>query len=115
MLAEQTAHTLQAVDRVLLATADQVRNENIGSPAAFRAAQDDVRLRVVLAEQLKALPQAMALALVDADGKLVAASSSWPAAWRDVSDRDYIRTLLADRATEISIGAAERSGAATTG
>jgi signal transduction histidine kinase/CheY-like chemotaxis protein/HPt (histidine-containing phosphotransfer) domain-containing protein len=110
VLAEQTSHTLQAVDRVLQATADQVRNEGVGSPAAFRLAQDNVRLQVILAEGSKTLPQVMGLALVDTDGRTVAASSSWPASWRDVSDRDYIRALLAQPRTAISVGTTEHSG-----
>ena len=84
LLAEQTSHTLQAVDRVLQTTADQVGNENIGTPAAPRPAQDSLHLRNVLAEQLKTLPQATALALLDADCRTVAATSSWPPAWRNV-------------------------------
>jgi hypothetical protein len=80
LLAQQTLRTLQAVDLALQATADQVRNEGIGSLAAFRAAPNSAHLREVLAEQLRNLPQATAMALVDADGRTVAASSSWPAA-----------------------------------
>ena len=109
LLAEQTFRTLQAADRALQATADRVRNDGIDSAAAFRAALDNATMREVLAEQLRGLPQATALALVDADGRTVAASPSWPAAWHDVSDRDYIRTLQAHPDTPATIGAAERS------
>jgi signal transduction histidine kinase/CheY-like chemotaxis protein/HPt (histidine-containing phosphotransfer) domain-containing protein len=110
-LAEQTARTLQAVDLALQATADQVHNAGIDSPVAFRATYDSTHVRELLAEQLRTLPQATALALIDADGRMVAASSSWPAAWGDVSDRDYIRALRADPKTASAIGAAERSSA----
>jgi signal transduction histidine kinase/CheY-like chemotaxis protein len=111
LLVEQTLRALQAADRVLQATADQVRTDGIDSPAAFRATLDNAPMREVLAEQLRSLPQATALALVDADGRTVAASPSWPAAWHDVADRDYIRTLLAQPGTPTTIGAAERSRA----
>ncbi len=111
LLAEQTLHTLQAVDRVLQTTADQVRNENIGTPAVPRTTLDNAHLRDVLAEQLRTLPQATALALLDAGGRMVAATSSWPPAWRDVADRDYIRALRAHPETASAIGGAERSGA----
>ena len=109
LLAEQTFRTLQAADRALQATADRVRNDGIDSAAAFRAALDNATMREVLAEQLRGLPQATALALVDADGRTVAASPSWPAAWHDISDRDYIRTLQTHPETPATIGTAERS------
>src|SRR5580700_9796049 len=45
LLAEQTLRTLQGADRVLQATADQVRNDGIDTPAAFRAALDNAPMR----------------------------------------------------------------------
>jgi signal transduction histidine kinase/CheY-like chemotaxis protein/HPt (histidine-containing phosphotransfer) domain-containing protein len=111
LLAEQTARTLQAVDLVLQATAEEVREAGVESPAAFRTKLNNEHLHDVLVDEMKNLPQAMALALIDADGKTVVTSSSLPSVRADVSDRDYVRTLRAHPETAIYVGAAERSAA----
>jgi signal transduction histidine kinase/CheY-like chemotaxis protein/HPt (histidine-containing phosphotransfer) domain-containing protein len=111
LLAEQTARTLHTVDGALAATAEQIRGTGIGSPAAFRAALDNEHMHDVLADQLKNLPQATALSVLDADGKTVVASSSWPSVPLDVSDRDYVRALRAHPEMATYVGAAERSRA----
>src|SRR5580658_4346114 len=41
MLAEQVSRTLQAVDLILQATAEQIRNDGIDSPSQFRGEMDN--------------------------------------------------------------------------
>jgi len=111
LLAEQTARTLGAVDRALAVTAEQVGGVGAGSQAAFRAALDNEQMHEVLAAQLRNLPQATALSVLDADGRTVVASSSWPSVPLDLSDRDYVRTLRAHPEMPSYVGAPERGGA----
>ena len=111
LLAEQTSRTLQGVDLALRATEEQIRGDGVGSPAALRARLNNEHMHDVLADELKNLPQATALSVIDVDGKTVVSSGAWPSAPVDLSDRDYIRTLRAHPETATYVGAAERSGA----
>ena len=130
LLAEQTLRTLQGVDVALQTTAEQIRAAGIASPDAFRPGLDkpvvgnpgrdkpalgSERMHDALADQLKSLPQATALAVLDADGKTVVSSLSWPTVPADLSDRDFVRTLRAHPETAIYIGAPERSPAGSDG
>jgi signal transduction histidine kinase/CheY-like chemotaxis protein/HPt (histidine-containing phosphotransfer) domain-containing protein len=111
LLAEQTSRTLQAVDLVLQATAEQIRNGGIDSPEAFRAELHNQHVHDVLADEMKNLPQAMALTLIDAEGRIVVSSWSGPAAQDDASDRDYVRYLRTHPEATSYVGAAARSRA----
>jgi signal transduction histidine kinase len=88
--AEQTSRTLQAVDLVL----DQVKDRALGSgmetPAQFEQLLSGRKWHQFLADRARNLPQADALALIDADGKLINASRRWLVSAADFSDRDFI-------------------------
>jgi len=88
--AEQTSRTLQAVDLVLDRVKDRVLGSGIETPAQFEQLLPGRKWRQFLADRLKNLPQADALALIDANGKLVNASRRWPASVADFSDHDFI-------------------------
>jgi signal transduction histidine kinase/DNA-binding response OmpR family regulator len=111
MLAEQTSRTLQAVDLVLQTTAEQIRSAGIASPEAFGAGLNNQHSHDVLAGELKNLPQAMALTLIDVDGRTVVSSSPFPSERTDLSGRDFIGTLRAHPEMTIGVGAAEQSTA----
>ncbi len=88
--AEQTSRTLQAVDLVLDQVKDRVLGSGIETTAQFEQLLSGRKWHRFLADRLKNLPQADALALIDADGKLINASRRWPASAADFSDRDFI-------------------------
>lgn len=88
--AEQTSRTLQAVDLVLDQVKDRVLGSGIETPAQFEQLLPGRKWHQFLADRLKNLPQADALALIDADGKLINASRRWPVSAADFSDRDFI-------------------------
>jgi signal transduction histidine kinase/AmiR/NasT family two-component response regulator len=113
LLASQTSHTLQTVDLAMQVTAEQVHAAGITSPAAFDSALNSAHMHEVLADQLRNLPQATALSVVDAAGKTVVTSGAWPSAPVDMSDRDYVRYLRAHPETATYVGAAERGQAGT--
>jgi len=106
LLAEQTMRSLQAVDLVLQATADQIRSAGIRSPEAFRSELDNEPEHDILRDRLRNLPQVMALSLIGADGKAVVSTWSWPAKQIDMSNRDFIRNLRDHPEAAISVGAA---------
>ncbi|MGA7260992.1 MAG: response regulator [Stellaceae bacterium] len=88
--AEQTSRTLQAVDLVLDQVKDRVLGSRIETTAQFEQLLSGRKWHQFLADRLKNLPQADALALIDADGKLINASRRWPVSAADFSDRDFI-------------------------
>jgi signal transduction histidine kinase/CheY-like chemotaxis protein len=88
--AEQTSRTLQAIDLVLDRVKDRVLGSGIETPAQFEQLLPGRKWRQFLADRLKNLPQADALALIDANGKLVNASRRWPTSVADFSDHDFI-------------------------
>jgi signal transduction histidine kinase/DNA-binding response OmpR family regulator len=106
LLAEQTSRTLQAVDLILQATGEQIRNDGIDSPSQFRGELDNQHVHDALADELKNLPQVTALALIDADGKLINSSRAWPTAPADFSGRDFVQYLRANPQTDSYVGAA---------
>ncbi|MBV8505295.1 MAG: response regulator, partial [Alphaproteobacteria bacterium] len=88
--AEQTSRTLQAVNLVLDQVKDRVLGSGIETPAQFEQLLSGRKWRQFLANRLKNLPQADALAVIDADGKLINASHRWPVSSANFSDRDFI-------------------------
>src|SRR5947209_17381999 len=88
--AEQTSRTLQAVNLVVDQVKDRVLGFGIETPMQFEQLLSGRKWRQFLVNRLKNLPQADALALIDADGKLINASHRWPVSSADFSDRDFI-------------------------
>ncbi|HEX3414795.1 MAG TPA: response regulator [Stellaceae bacterium] len=88
--AEQTSRTLQAVDLVLDQVKDRVVGSGIETPAQFEQLLPGRKWHQFLTDRLKNLPQADALALIDADGKRINSSRRWPILAADFSDRDFI-------------------------
>jgi two-component system cell cycle sensor histidine kinase PleC len=91
VLAEQTTRSLQAIDLVLQQTQAMVLAAGGDTPERFREAAASEEVHSFLRDRWKALPQADAIALVGADGKLVNTSRTWPAQAIDLSDRDYFK------------------------
>ena len=89
VLGEQTARSIQAIDLLLQETQAKVRETGIDTPAQFSGNMGDSAVHDFLLERVKNLPQATAIALVGADGRLVNASRLWPIPVMDLSDRDY--------------------------
>jgi len=88
--AEQTSRTLQAVDLVLDQVKDRVLGSGVETPAQFEQLLSGRKWHQFLADRLKNLPQADALALIDADGKRINASRRRAVSAADFSDHDFI-------------------------
>ena len=85
--AEQTSRTLQAVDLVLDQVKDRVLGSGIETPAQFEQLLSGRKWHQFLADRARNLPQADALALIDADGKRINWSRRWPISAADFSDQ----------------------------
>ncbi|MBV9686469.1 MAG: PAS domain S-box protein, partial [Alphaproteobacteria bacterium] len=111
VLAEQTARSIQAVDLVLQQTQAMLVAAGADTPERFREAAATQEVHSFLRDRWKALPQADAIALVGADGKLVNTSRNWPAQSIDLSDRDYVKWARQDNDAPIfiSVPAVSRS------
>jgi PAS domain S-box-containing protein len=93
VLAEQTSRTVQSVDLVLRDVQMHVAKLGPDTPDDFRARMTAENAHRYLATHLENLPQAETLALVDANGALLAWSRDGPVPPMDFSDREYFRFL----------------------
>jgi len=91
VLAEQTARTLQAVDLVMQEAREKVLNSGVNRPEDMKRLMGNEWVHQYLQNQIKSLPQADAIILVDADGKMVNFSRYWPIPELDISDRDFFK------------------------
>jgi signal transduction histidine kinase/DNA-binding NarL/FixJ family response regulator len=89
VLAEQTARSIQGVDLVLQAIRAQVLANGVTTPTEFAAALSHDETSQSLRDRLRNLPQAAAIHIVSADGRVVASSVALPATAIDVSDRAF--------------------------
>ncbi len=89
VLAAQTARSFQAVDLVLQEVQEFVGASGTTSDEAFQqwAATEDVHR--FLSDRLKNLPQADAISLIDATGRIRSFTRAWPTPVIDTSDRDF--------------------------
>ncbi|MBI1776824.1 MAG: hypothetical protein HYR63_15875 [Proteobacteria bacterium] len=94
LLTEQTSRFMQAVDLVVTETCEKVSASRIRDPEEFKRLLATEEIHHFLQGQLKSLPQADAIAITGADGKLINFSRGWPIPDIDVTDRDYYRHFL---------------------
>src|SRR6266853_1649519 len=93
VLAEQAARSIQAVDLVIQEVQGMVLAAGVDSPQQFEHLMGTEEVHRFLRDRLKLLPQADAVGLISADGRLVNGSRLWPSPAIDVSDRDYFTRL----------------------
>jgi signal transduction histidine kinase/CheY-like chemotaxis protein len=88
--AEQTSRTLQPVDLILDQAKEQLLGLRAGTPEQFDRLAATEEIHNFLLDRLKNLPQADAISVIAAAGKLVNYTRRWPAPEMDLSDRDFI-------------------------
>jgi hypothetical protein len=93
LLVEQMTRSLQAVDLVIRDTRERGRALGADAPERFAAVLGTEDFHRFLQDQLKSLPQANAVVVVGADGKVVNFSRRWPIPEIDISDRDFFQQL----------------------
>jgi diguanylate cyclase (GGDEF)-like protein len=97
VLAEQTSHSVQAIDRLLIGLQRQVTASSAETPAEFRAAFGTPQMLDLLRQQIGHLAEADVVSIVGADGRIVV-NSRGPSRPIDLSDRDYFRHAQEDGA-----------------
>src|ERR1700722_11155603 len=90
-LADETYRSVQAVDLVAQDVRAQLEEEGAKIPDAFGAFLQSYRMHDLLVRRLSALPQADAMLLVTADGRLATSTRAWPVPDVDDSDRDFFQ------------------------
>src|SRR3974390_2537227 len=97
ILAEQAQRTFAAVDAVEGSLVERMQQRGVASRADVqRLAGADVN--VMLKDKLSGLAHVEALAVVDADGRLINSSHHWPIPDVSVATRDYFQALKSDAA-----------------
>ncbi|HYZ43003.1 MAG TPA: ATP-binding protein, partial [Stellaceae bacterium] len=88
--AEQTSRTLQAVELTLDETRERIVSVGLTTRAQFEQLLGDDEWHQFLADRVKNLPQAEALSLVGADGKLVNSSRRRAGSGGDLSELGFV-------------------------
>jgi signal transduction histidine kinase len=93
VLAEQTSRTIQSVDLVLREVQSRAAALGLRTPEQFHSQMAGVDAHQFLLSRLRNLPQADAIALIDANGMLLDWTRDRPVPRTDFSDREYFRRL----------------------
>jgi len=108
-LAGQAERSIQPVDLILSNITDYLDAQGVIDSASFKAAMSGWETHAFLKGKLVGLPQLDAIAMVDAQGRLINSSRSWPVAELNVSERDYFRALTANPELQSYVGAPEQN------
>src|SRR5215831_12741453 len=104
ILAEQAQRTFATVDAVEGGLIERMQQMGIASRAdLLRLGSADVH--AMLKDKLTGLLHVEALAVVDADGRLINSSHHWPIPDVSVAARDYFQALKSDAAPATFLGA----------
>lgn len=93
LLVQETEHTLQSVDLVLVNISEKLSADGAVTAASFDATQKGSATYEMLKSRLIGIPQLDAISLVSATGKVINFSRSFPTPDINVTDRDYFRAL----------------------
>lgn len=105
ILAEQTSRSLQAIDAVFEETSRMIRTAGIARPEEFERLMAGEDVHRFLADRSKLVPQANAVELVSAGGRMLNSSQVWPAPAVNLSDRDFYLHLHQHDEPGVYIGA----------
>jgi len=110
-LAEQADGSFKALDLVLSSVGDYIARKGVTDGASYDRIMSERDVHSLLAEKITGLPFVDALILIDASGRLINFSRSWPIPSVDVSDRDYFLALKGDANLESYISKPVRNRA----
>src|SRR5208282_1294249 len=95
-LDEQADRSFKSLDLVLSSVGDYMGRKGVNDSQSYHRIVTDYDTYLFLKEKITGLPQVDAVTLIDANGKLLNFSRSWPIPDVNVSDRDYFQALKAD-------------------
>ena len=96
VLAEQTDRAFQALDLVQTSLIERMQSLGISSNEDHEREMSGHDVHLMLKDRIGTLPHVGAVALIDARGKLINFSRTWPIPEVNVSDRDYFKALASD-------------------
>jgi diguanylate cyclase (GGDEF)-like protein len=103
VLAEQTAHSVQAIDHTLVELQGRVVASGVATPEEFHASFNGKDTFELLRGGLTRLTEASVITLVGADGKVVGSSRVFPSVPIDLSDRDYFQHARQLRSADVFV------------
>jgi len=104
-LAEQADRAVQGMDLVLDGIAHLAVGEGAVNAATFNATMSTQEIHKAMQARMIGLPQVNALILFGVDGHVVNSTRSWPVPPVNVSDADYFKAIIGDKAADLSITA----------
>ena len=113
-LAEQADGSLRSLDLMLSSVGDYIARKGVTDAPSFSRMMSDRDVHARLAEKAAGLPFVDALILIDASGRLVSCSRSWPTPSMGVSGSDYFLALRGGGNVESYIGRPVQSDGAWT-
>ena len=97
VLAQQADHSFNAIELVQSNLIDRMDRMGIVSDAELQKQMSGYEMHLQLRDAINGLPHVESLAIVDARGKIVNFSRSWPVPSISVADRPYFKALTKDR------------------
>ena len=95
-IAEQTDRAFQSVELVQTSLIERFDAAGVRNRDDFARIASESGVYQVLRDKISGLPQADAITLIDADGKLLNFSRYWPTPDVNVADREYFKALKAN-------------------
>ncbi len=96
ILAESADRSFKSVDLVLSSVRDHIVRKGLTDADSYRRLFAGPEIHTLLKEKIDGLPHIDAVTMIDAKGKLINFSRSYPIPEVDTSDRDYFRALSGD-------------------
>jgi diguanylate cyclase (GGDEF)-like protein/PAS domain S-box-containing protein len=93
VVAEQANRALQAIDLVQTGLIERMQALGVTSGAAYERQMSGHDVHLMLKDKIAGLPHIDGITIINAQGKLINLSRSWPIPEVDVSDRDYFKAL----------------------
>ncbi len=93
ILAEEIDRTFQAVDLVQSSVIEKIQSLGVSSSEDYTRQMSSQDVQLMLKASTSGLVQAYAISLINADGRLINFSRSWPAPDIDVADREFFNAL----------------------
>jgi diguanylate cyclase (GGDEF)-like protein/PAS domain S-box-containing protein len=104
ILAEQLDRSLQAIDLVQTSIIGKIQSLGIASSEDYARRMSGQDVHLMLKASTSGLLQAYAISLIDADGRLINFSRSWPVPEISVANREFFRALKSDPRLQSYIG-----------
>jgi diguanylate cyclase (GGDEF)-like protein/PAS domain S-box-containing protein len=96
ILAEQLDRSFQAIDLVQTSIIEKIQALGIASSEDYARRMSGQDVHLMLKASTSGLLQAYAISLINADGRLINFSRSWPVPEISVADREFFRALKSD-------------------